>query len=123
MRQRTHAAQLLEADGDLKAQPSCGAASATGLRWLRRRLNIALLRWQPRSAFQPLKVGCAPCPAGLIGAPWLTFWLAKRSAFNLPEAHKHFRKAALALNTGYWLYMAWASVVECIYMAWRIWFR
>lgn len=120
---RTHAAQLLDADGDPEAAAELWRSAADWPALAAQALKHApLLAAQAR--FQPLEgwLRALP-PAAFDGAPWLTFWLGVcRMQFNPVEAQAHFEQAFVGFErTGdaAGLYMAWASVVECIYMAWR----
>lgn len=120
---RTHAAQLLEADGDPEGAAELWRSAGDWPALARQALKHApLLAAQAR--FQPLEgwLRALP-PAAFDGAPWLTFWLGVcRMQFNPMEAQAHFEKAFAGfehIGDAAGLYMAWASVVECIYMAWR----
>lgn len=120
---RTHAAQLLEANGDPEGAAELWRSAADWPALARQALKHApVLAAQAR--FQPLEgwLRALP-PAAFDGAPWLTFWLGVcRMQFNPMEAQAHFEQAFAGFeHTGdaAGLYMAWASVVECIYMAWR----
>ena len=120
---RTHAAQLLDADGDPEAAAELWRSAADWPALARQALKHAPML-AAKARFQPLEGWLRDLPpAAFDGTPWLTFWLGVcRMQFNPMEAQAHFEQAFAGFErTGdaAGLYLAWASVVECIYMAWR----